>query len=727
MLSLSSRPTFALCVLAAAVSGAWAQSATPAAPEAALPAVKVRSTSAEESPTAPVTGYRATRQISATKTDTPLAETPQSVTVITRDQLDDRGVTSVADALRYSTGVVPSAFNYGGDVFTIRGFDVGVAGLYVDGLRAFANVFSSSIETYGAERVEVVRGPSSVLFGQATPGGIVNVVSKRPQAEAVNEWGIEMGTPGSAQVMADVGGALTKDGSLMGRLVFLGRDGSSEYDFVQDDRLYVAPSLTWKPFAGTTLTLLGAYNEDRNMYVWGNQYRNTGTPGNPLAPVADSFNFAGPGAGYHRTSKSLGYEFEQKFDMGLALRQKLRFSDITTDRREVWDSYFLPMLGLRADGRTLDVLAVNRPDADQTLGIDTNVEWQGRTGSVQHTLLAGIDLRRNRMTQGIYSNLGDTNFGIYQVDLYNPVFVEPDWKSMGVKAYDYHDETRSAGLYLQEQAKFNDRWVAMAGVRRDRIHQVTRSTTLVNPVTSAYLDSQSDDVTWDTTGRVGLVYLGTNGLSPYISYSTSFEPNSGTDASGAMFKPSQGKQIEIGARYQPVSMPLNLLAAIYDLRKTNVPMSAGPSSPFSVAEGEVRSRGVEFEANYEVLRGWALLANYAFTDTEVLKGDNVGEATVGIPRHAASVWTKWRIDSLVQGLSVGGGVRYVGESTSYDPTTMNPAYTLVDAMTSYTSGPWTLSASVENLADRRVLTNCTPTVCTLGYGREVKARAVYRW
>lgn len=721
MLSLlsSSRPTLTLCVLAAAVSGAWAQSTTP---EAALPAVKVRATSGEESPTAPVTGYRATRQISATKTDTPLAETPQAVTVITRDQLDDRGVASIGEALNYSAGVIPSAFNYGGDVFTIRGFDVGVAGLYVDGLRAFANVFSSSIETYGAERIEVVRGPSSVLFGQATPGGIVNVVSKRPQAEQVNEWGVEMGTPSRAQVMADVGGALKKDGSLTGRLVFLGRDGSSDYDDVEDDRLYVAPSLTWKPTAGTTLTLLGAYNEDRNMYVWGNQYRNTGTPGQPLAPVPDAFNFAGPGAGYHRTMKSLGYEFEQKFDLGLTLRQRLRFSDITTDRREVWDSYFLPMLGLQGDGRTLLVLGVNRPDADQTLGIDTNVEWQGRTGPVQHTLLAGVDLRRNRMTQGIYSDLN-----VRAVDLYNPVLVEPDWKSFGVKAYDYHDETRSAGLYLQEQAKFHDRWVAMAGVRRDRVHQVSRSTTLVDPFTATYADSSSDEVTWDTTGRVGFVYLAPNGLSPYVSYSTSFEPNSGTDAAGRAFKPSQGKQIEVGTRYQPADIPLNVLAAIYDLRKTNVPMSAGPGSPFQVAEGEVRSRGFEFEANYELLRGWALLANYAFTDTESLKGDNVGQATVNIPRHAASVWSKARIDSLVQGLTVGAGVRYVGESASFDPDFKNPAYTLIDAMSSYSTGPWTLSASVENLADRRVLSNCTPTVCTLGYGREVKARAVYRW
>lgn len=479
-LSLSSRPAFALCVLAAAVSGAWAQSEVkpPEGPaQATLPAVKVRSAASEESATSPVAGYRATRQISATKTDTPLAETPQSVTVITRDQLDDRGVTSIGDALRYSSGVVPSAFNYGGDVFTIRGFDVGVAGLYLDGLRAFTNVFSSSIETYGAERIEVVRGPSSVIFGQATPGGVVNVVSKRPQAEAVNEWGFEMGSPSSGQVMADVGGALTKDGNLLGRVVFLGRDGSSEYDFVQDDRLYVAPSLTWKPLAGTTLTLLGSYNEDRNMYVWGNQYRHIGTPGHPIAPVADTYNFAGPGAGYHRVSKNIGYELEQKFDAGLTLRQKLRFTDITTDRREVWDSYFLPMLGLQPDGRTLLVLGVNRPDADQSLGVDTNVEWQGRTGAVSHTLLAGVDLRRNRMSQGIYSDLN-----VRPMDLYNPVYVEPDWKSFGVKAYESHDEVRSAGLYLQEQAKFGERWVGLAGIRRDRVHQVTTGST-INPAT----------------------------------------------------------------------------------------------------------------------------------------------------------------------------------------------------------------------------------------------------
>lgn len=721
------------CTLGAAVSGAWAQAAadTVSPPAASLPAVTVKAQAGEASATGQVDGYRATRQASGTKTDTPLAETPQSVSVITRDELDDRGVTSLSDALRYSAGVNPSGFNYGGDVFTIRGFSVGVAGLYLDGLRAFSNVFSSAIEPYGAERIEVVRGPASVLYGQATPGGLVNIVSKRPQADLVNTFGVEMGTPTSGQVTADVGGRLDGDGAVLGRLVFLGRDGSTQFDFIEDDRLYIAPSLTWQPSTRTTLTLLGSYNRDRNGYARGSQYWVTGPnpPGqaialnHPLVQPGTAFNFSGPGTGYRRIMQSLGYQFEHRFEHGLTVRQNLRFSDITTDRREQWASYFGPTLGLQNDGRTLLRQAVNRPDADQSLGIDTQAEYQVRTGPVAHTLLVGLDLRRNRLSQGIYSDQQ-----LRPLDLLAPVWVEPDWQSMNTLLSDGRTEGRSAGLYLQEQAKIGDRVVVMASVRRDRYREVSDDVNIADPVAGTYVTTHADETTWATTGRVGAVFLAPSGLSPYVSYATSFEPNAGADISGQRFEPSRGKQAEVGLRYAPADVPLSVLASVYDLRKTNVLMTPNPGQP-TVAEGEVRSRGLELQATYEMLRGWTALANYAYTDTETLKGSpaSVGRATVGVPRHAASAWTKARIDRLVPGLTLGGGVRYLGESLSGSATNPNPAATLVDVMAEGEFGGWTLSASVENLADRLVLTECTAVVCTVGYGREARLRAVYHW
>ncbi|HIV70692.1 MAG TPA: TonB-dependent siderophore receptor [Candidatus Aquabacterium excrementipullorum] len=709
--------TIAAAAFLSCFNPAHAADSTTVTTDNTLPDVRVKAQAVRESATGQVQGYKATRAATATKTDTPLNETPQSISVITRDAMDDRGAASVAEVLRYSAGVKPGNFSYGGDVFVMRGFDVGDEGLFLDGLRAFTNVFSSSLETYGAERVEVLRGPASVLYGLATPGGVVNVVSKRPQAGMTQEIGVEVGSHNRKQVMADIGGSLTGDERLLGRLVFLGRDADTQYDWSQDDRLYIAPSLTWRPTASTSLTALLSYNEDRQSYVWGSQYARFGTTaggapitGQPIAQLGENFNFSGPGTGFHRKMKTVGYQFEHRFNDAVAIRQNLRWSDIETGRREMWASYFAPNLGLQTDGRTLNRLAVARPDHDRALNVDNHVEGRFATGAVTHTLIGGLDYRRVTFHSEISSD------GIIRpLDLFNPTWTEPNWDAMNILASSSTSKGRQTGLYAQDQMKFGPNWAVTAGLRRDRYSLDT--TNHLTSTTSGY----STDA---TTGRLGAVYLASNGWAPYVSYATSFEPNA--PQQGKTFDPSSGKQIEAGVRYEPAGQDLSLIASVYDLRKTNVLMTI---NNVVTQRGEVGSRGLELEANVNPTKSWTLTGAYTYTDSEITRsssGDQ-GQRVINIPRVTASVWSMNKLNTFVQGLSAGAGVRYVGESRSSDPNRPNEASTLIDAVVAYETGPWKFSFNADNLFDKTVLTECSTTVCMVSYGRNLKARATYRW
>ena len=717
------RPSLVLSACAAAACLAvWPARAqgTPEAPQAAsaaapLPAQKVRAKAIAETATSPVTGYRATRSATATKTDTPLIETPQSITVITRQQLDDRGVSSVAESLRYSAGVMPTAFSYGGDVFVMRGFNVDDEGLLLDGMRAFSNVFSSSIEPYGAERIEVLRGPASVLYGLATPGGVVNIVSKRPQVERVREVGVELGSYGRRQVNADFGGQLDDEGKLLGRITFLGRKADTQYDWARDNRLYVAPALTWKPDAATSLTFLASYNEDRQAYVWGSQYHLYGTAANgspiagrPIAQLPKDFNYSGPGIGFDRRMKTAGWLLEHKLNDTVTLRQNLRYADIKTDRREVWASFFAPGLGLQADGRTLNRLGVFRPDRDRNLQLDNQAEWHFATGPLQHTLLTGFDLKRVRFRSEIR-----TDGVIRPLDLFAPVWTEPNWDAMTTVASRDTTHQRQESLYAQDQVKLGEQWAFTAGLRRDRIRQDAVNRTGV----------QTKSGWMATTGRAGVVFLAGDGWAPYASYSTSFEPVASQQ--GRSFDPTTGKQFEIGTRWQPEGKPYSLLASLYDLRKTNVLMTIN-----NVLEqkGAVRSRGGEFEFTFSPLRNWDLTSALTYTDARITRssGTDQGKSVVSIPKVTASVWSMFKPEA-VKGLGLGLGLRHAGDSRSSSTVYRNPSSTLADAAVNYETGPWLFSFNVDNLFDKTVLTSCDASVCTVAYQRSLRARATYRW
>ncbi|MGN6117140.1 MAG: TonB-dependent siderophore receptor [Nitrobacter sp.] len=671
-----------------------------------------------------VDGYLATRSASATKTDTPILETPQSISIVTQDQIAAQGVQSVNDALRYTPGVSLESFgaNTFFDFLKLRGFD---APRYLDGLRLpnDSTTFAvPRIETYGLERLEVLKGPSSGLYGQSDPGGLINMVSKRPTATP--HYDVE-GTFGSFerfQGAFDIGGPVDKNGEFLYRLVGLGRDSNTQTDFMTDDKIFFAPSLTWRPTTDTSFTLLSQYSKiDNKGYQ---QY----VPGqvsflpNPNGHVPYSRYIGEPGTdGFKLEQWSVGYEFEHRFDNNLQFRQNFRYFDVDNSLAATRSE---GMLTDRLVARTYNYVLAHA--SNYTL--DNQLQADFRTGPFTHKVLAGFD----------YFNLSaSTDYrsaGIAPIDAYAPVYgaAIPSFNSLS--SFILRDDSQSqAGLYLQDQIKW-DRWTLALSGRQDWVNSSFTSKAFYPPA-GVYNSSDSAQ-----TGRVGLNYLFDFGLAPYISYSTSFTPNLGADRFGNAFRPTTGEGKEIGVKFKPNGMNLMLTAALFEINQDNV-LTADPINPFLNTQTDAaRSRGFEFEARGNVTREFEVIAGYSHIDPRVTKSlaGNVGKYLQSTALEQASLWGKYTwYNGPLAGFGVGAGVRYVGDSYGDAGNTfVIPSYTLFDASLSYDLAyarpdlkGWKVQVNATNLADRYYVQSCLTGLayCAMGTGRTVLGTLKYSW
>ncbi|AOY00176.1 TonB-dependent siderophore receptor [Jeongeupia sp. USM3] len=653
--------------------------------------------------TSPGTGYQAHRAASATKTDSTLLETPQSISVVTREQMDDQDVATIAEAVRYNAGVTGHEFATTDDDLLMRGFSVSANGMYRDGMRLYHNAFISRIEPYGLERLDIVRGPSSVLYGRANPGGLVNAVTKRPTVGLRPEVRVEGGSDDRAQIAADVGGALDEDGRWVYRLTALARDAGTQWDDLPDDRVYLAPALTWQPDARTSLTLLAQYQHDRTTWAVPNQFYQPGALGQP----DPSLNIQGPGAEHDKRGVTVGYLFEHAPDDVWTLRQNLRYYDAKNDRREV------RALGLRPDGRTMNRRAMYRPEHEQSFAVDNQVQARVHTGPVEHLLLGGVDYRQASFEQKLYMG------SAAPLDLFDPVFKQPDWDSLR-QTWDNLNKSRQLGSYLQDQLRYG-RWALTVGGRYDWTRDSADSR-----LDKTYTEQRDHAF----TGRAGLVYLFDAGWAPYLSYSTSFLPEIGNDAFGQQFEPERGEQIEAGAKYQPEGAAYSFTAAVYQLTKQNVrtPLPGPNPLRLEVQTGEIRSRGLELEGKWTV-GALDLIGSYTLLDAEITKSNiaaDVGKAPLSIPKHTAALWGKYDFAGVLSGWNAGLGVRYVGQSRG-GLGSVNEAFTLVDSLVAYERANWRFALNVNNLFDREYLTSCDGTFCEQGFRRSVRASVGYRW
>ncbi|MDQ8023671.1 MAG: TonB-dependent siderophore receptor [Moraxellaceae bacterium] len=684
--------------------------------DAVLPTVVV--TAAAENATGPVNGYVAQRSATGSKTDTPIIEIPQSITVVTADQMQTLKSQNLVEALSYSAGILrDEGADRTGDGFMIRGFGASATSgnLYRDGAKYQANFYNGQQELYGLERVEVLKGAASVLFGTAAPGGVVNTVSKRPSVEGVRELNVELGNFARRQVSGDFGGKLSQDGEWTGRVTGVYRDSETFVDYVDDDRIYLAPALRWQPSALTSLTLLSEYQRDQTTYVYALPAEGTIAP-NVNGSIARNRFVGEPGYDhYDNTRYTVGYLFQHDFSSSLQLRHSLRYMNANNDFPSVW------IAGLEADQRTTAFRgAQDREDRTQTITTDVSLQYKWGSSGLTHTSLVGVDFTKQDLESERY------NRDAPPLDLYAPVYGRP----LVAPNSDYLWRVKStrAGIYAQDQMKIADKWVVLLGGRQD----VGRYSEAEDPVGSPPDWIADDEKTNAFTGRVGAVYLAGNGLAPFVSFSQSFEPAKGLDRFGERFEPTRGEQYEVGARYQPAGSGTMISASLYQLTQRNVLVTDPVDPTRSIQQGEVRSRGFELEAHTRFATYGNLIAAYAYTDARTtesspLTPEATGKRTGGVPYNQVSLWADYGFGALgLPGLRVGGGARYVSETRGTWIEGEVPAYALFDAMVSYDTGPWRFALNVTNLGDETYVASCTYG-CFYGEPRKIVGTTSYRW
>ncbi|MDK1237119.1 ferrichrome porin FhuA [Cronobacter turicensis] len=689
--------------------------------------ITVSAAAAQESAWGPAPTIAAKRSATATKTDTPIEKTPQSVSVVTREEMDTRQPTTVKEALSYS----PSVFSTRGssstyDVVTIRGFTTSTTvntNQYLDGMKLQGNNYSEiSMDPYFLERVELMRGPTSVLYGNSNPGGIVSMVSKRPTTEPLREVQFKMGSHNLWQTGFDFSDAIDDAGVWSYRLTGLGRSENAQQEMAKSSRYAIAPSFSWRPDNKTDFTFLSNFQSDpyAGFYGW---LPRSGT----IVPYYDAngkahklptdFNEGEENNKMSRRQQMVGYSFSHAFDDTFTLRQNLRYTREHTLYRSVYGNAFVAPSAINR--------AYVRSDEDMNaFSVDTQLQSDFATGAVDHKLLTGVDY--SRMRNDINADYGTAS----SLDMLDPQYGNPNVNVNFL--YDVINRQEQTGLYVQDQAEWN-KWVMTLGGRYDfaKTSTYTRSTAKLAEI-------NDQQFTW----RGGINYLFDNGVSPYFSYSESFEPVSGSTSTGKPFDPSRGKQYEAGVKYVPKDMPVVLTAAVYQLTKDKNLTADPANNLFSVQGGEIRSRGIELEAKAAVSANVNVTASYSFTDAKYTH-DTLFEdkRPAEVPRNMASLWADYTFhDTALSGLTIGAGGRYVGNTVSYyaDGANKNQpfnvaSYTVADAMVKYDLARLGLPGSsvalnVNNLFDREYVSSCYKDyACYWGAERQVTATATFRF
>lgn len=685
-------------------AGAFAVRRAPAphGPDAALPAVTITAQADQEAATGQVSGYLARRATTATKTDTPLQDTPQSVTVVTRDQMLDQGATSMQDTLAYAAGVLSTP--YGVDTRTdwmrVRGADPTV---FLDGLRHAYGTRSARADPATLERLEVLRGPAGTLYGAGTVAGVVNMVSKRPQFEAQREVGVQYGSFNRRQVQADLTGGIDAGGTLAYRLVALARNAGTQVNHVPDDRSLLAPSLTWRPSTATSLTLLGLYQKDKSgvtaqFFPWQGTVLD-----NPNGRLPSDRFIGEPTDYYDSERRSLGWLFEHQLDASWSVRQNFRAADNQNDTVYHYADFYGNGTTAGPGGWSIDPVGQRRLrrywwsgfTRQRIATVDTHVEGVVDTGGVRHHVLLGSDITSKRERSA-------STFGSSTIDAYAPIYGTP---VAGTRRPNAATRERQTGVYAQDQAKLGA-WTLLAGLRHDRVQSTA--------------EGQPSDRSSDTTKRLAVMYSLESGWTPYLSYAESFTPQSSIN--GRIFKPLQGTQWEAGVKYAPAGGGLAFNAALFDLKETNRLRETSVDNYDQL--GRVRNRGLELEARSTIARDLDLIANYNYVDMDAQLD--------GQPRHQASIWAKYRFSVAgMAGFSVGAGTRYVGaftDTANGGQSPRVPAVALLDLVLAYDSAQWRYALNINNAADRYYVSACmTRGDCYIGARRNVVVSAAYRF
>lgn len=691
----------------------------------ALPETSVIGVENFESAWGPVEGYTATRTAAGTKTDTALVEAPRSISVATRQQMDDRSVHSLDDAVRYMPGITASS--YGSDTradwLRVRGFE---PTQFLDGLPLPKGVYANpKQETWNLDRLALLRGPASSVYGQTPPGGLLDMVSRRPSAEASSEIQLQYGSDNHRQINFASTGKIDDAGQFLYGLSGVVRDSGTQVDHVDNKRYNIAPSLTWNIDDDTRFTLLTQFTRDDTgitsqfLPIQGTKIKS------PLGDISHHKNLGDPDWEYYdRTYYALGYAFEHRLNDVWQFKQNLRYTKSDLSFQSLTPGSY-PFTTVDAEGNVGRTSTSVDEDISQ-FAVDNNFQADFATGDIRHTLLLGLDHQRSNTN---YTSIfGD---GL-QTNVINPIYGQPIVRPARSTAfYDYNQKTYQTGLYVQDQMAL-DQWRLTLGGREDWVHT---STEFFNKGDAT--NTQRDK---KFSGNAALSYVFDNGFVPYLSYAESFQPTTGADAtSTGSLKPTEGKQWELGIKYQPPGSKTLLTAAVYDLTQKNVAVNTFVNNVSVTSQtGEVKVKGLELEAVSDVTDNLKVIAAYTLAKSEVQKGVDKGNRLQLMPNQQASLWTDYTWHAgVLDGFGIGAGVRYTGNTYGDKANTWlgkADAYTVFDASVHYDLGRLdnslkgaSLAVNATNLFDKDYISTCDSFYCYYGDQRSVVASATYKW
>lgn len=677
-------------------------------------------------------GYNATHSQIATKTSTALLETSQSVSVVTREQMNDQGSQTVAQAMRYTPGVLtnPYGATHRYDYVAMRGFNDGsVDNIYLDGLKSMGDSGTYStmqVDPYFLERVDILKGPSSVLYGRSSPGGLVALTSKKPLYEPYHQIQATVGSNNQSGVGFDFSGPLDEDKRVAYRLVGLTDKSDTQFDHTKEKRYALAPTLSIDFTEDTSLTLQAYLQHDPEGGYHG------GNPADGLLHqrngqrISEHFFEGEPGVdGYSRDQQSVGYQFEHRFNDVFTARQNFRYLDSKVSLDQVYSyGWTTP---------TSNELNRYYSGANEHLHsyiVDNMLQAEFFTGSAKHTALFGADYQRRKTVVDWQSG------SLEPINAFNPAY--------GDSQITYFDPTsylrrlEQTGAYAQDLIEW-DKWRFSLGLRHDWVE-----TSDENRIAEAGRPqgTEINDKRTKTTGRAGVLYLFDNGIAPYLSYSESFNPNSYSDSAGNPLAPTDGKQWEAGIKYQPPGTDNLFTASVFRIDQENLATKL-PQENFYRAIGAVRSQGLELEAHMQLTDNFKVLGSYTLTDIDYSKSmpstvsdtDNKGNSPTQAPKHMASVWGDYKFSSgVLDGLRLGSGLRYVGSSWVDAENTMKvPSYVLWDASMGYDLGKLGLKGvdvrlNANNLTDESYIASCASlNFCYVGEERNVSATVSYQF
>ncbi|MCG7374625.1 TonB-dependent siderophore receptor [Pseudomonas luteola] len=621
-----------------------------------------------ESAQGPVEGYRATRSASATRTDTAIHETPQSISVVPRQVVEDIGATRLEDALDYAGGV-ERGNNFGGQgltEFLVRGFST--QEFYRNGFavnRGYPNMPDAST----IERLEVLRGPASMLYGRGDPGGTFNIVSKQPQADRKTILGSQFNTQGLRRGTLDTTGALDENAEFTYRLNLVAEGSDSFRDHVESERYNVAPVLRWQLSDRTAVILEGDYLHNRHPMDRGVTRYATQAGQLPR----DRFLGEEDAGKLRNENATTQLRLEHQLNDDWAVRGGVQYLDGSLDGGAVENN------GLAADGRTIGRNYSERTLEWDDIAFQTNIEGHFKTAGFAHTLLAGVEYDDFNYTSFIRRSSGSVS--AFPLDLYAPVYGQPLPALTRTTTHD-DENLKSYALYLQDQVELTDRLKAQVGARLERFEQ-------------QYTNYLSASGSWEqahnaVSPRFGLVYDLTDSLAVYANTARSFKPNRGADRSSQAFDPEKGIAYETGIKYDVPEHDLSITAALFHITKENVLTSDPLDSNYQIAAGEVRSRGFDLSLAGNITPQWRVIGGYAYVDAEVTKSTTstmpTGSRLANVPKHSVNLLNTYEFDSgLLSGLGVGVGLKYVGDrkgstsSTAFDMS----SYTVVDLLAYY--------------------------------------------